>query len=323
MNGFINKRNRLLVAKSCEAVDVCGHKEEWKARLSMAAKLDNQQLATLLAHTVTETWCQDKEIKRMQKEEVLLMDTIYLMDDESCMSSLDFTAMSREFALNNIRHPSSYMLQSACPPSIDIASYFRRIAKYSFASAEALLMAAHYLFRVKAANPTLAVNALTIHRLYLTAVMIAAKFFDDRYMNCAWYAKVGGITLQELRDLEVELLMLLDYQLFVSYEDYCDTYRQLVTLHPCLPKFSNSNSPQLVSLASPSRLRPSVTFPPLPFKLNKTGAAAAEEEQRTTPRISPPDPCFETPSSSSSSSTTIPLLPRLLCSATSVAAVAF
>ena len=35
-----------------------------------------------------------------------------------------------------------------------------------------------------------ALTALNVHRVLITSVMIAAKFFDDQYYNNAYYAKV-------------------------------------------------------------------------------------------------------------------------------------
>lgn len=35
-----------------------------------------------------------------------------------------------------------------------------------------------------------ALTALNVHRVAITSVMVAAKFFDDQYYNNAYYAKV-------------------------------------------------------------------------------------------------------------------------------------
>ena len=50
-----------------------------------------------------------------------------------------------------------------------------------------------------------AISRLNIHRLVITAVMLAVKFFDDIYYSNAHYAKVGGVQLKEINDLEVNL----------------------------------------------------------------------------------------------------------------------
>ena len=62
----------------------------------------------------------------------------------------------------------------------------------------------------------MAVTSLTVHRLVITAVMLAAKFMDDKYYNNAYYAKIGGVTTSELNHMELEMLRMLDYRTFVS-----------------------------------------------------------------------------------------------------------
>ena len=62
----------------------------------------------------------------------------------------------------------------------------------------------------------MAVTSLTVHRLVITAVMLAAKLMDDKYYNNAFYAKIGGVTTSELNHMELEMLRMLDYRTFVS-----------------------------------------------------------------------------------------------------------
>jgi hypothetical protein len=55
--------------------------------------------------------------------------------------------------------------------------------------------------------------------------MAAAKFFDDRYYNNEYYAKVGGISNKELNILEIEFLKFINFQLFIG-SDVFFKYRQ-------------------------------------------------------------------------------------------------
>lgn len=65
-------------------------------------------------------------------------------------------------------------------------------------------------------HPELAVTSCTVHRLLLTAVMLAAKLMDDKYYNNAYYAKIGGITTLELNHMELEMLHMLEYRTYVT-----------------------------------------------------------------------------------------------------------
>ena len=50
--------------------------------------------------------------------------------------------------------------------------------------------------------------------------MLASKFFDDVYFNNAYYARVGGISNVEVNALEMELLRMISFSLFVQPEQY-------------------------------------------------------------------------------------------------------
>jgi hypothetical protein len=71
------------------------------------------------------------------------------------------------------------------PPAISIKDYLQRVAKYAACSGECFVLALVYIDRIIQSNPTFVVNSLNIHRLLITSIMLAAKFFDDQYFNNA------------------------------------------------------------------------------------------------------------------------------------------
>ncbi|KAF8817894.1 cyclin2 related protein [Cardiosporidium cionae] len=113
------------------------------------------------------------------------------------------------------------------PPSISVRDYLKRIAKYFRCSNECFVLSLVYIDRIVKLHDEFAVSILNIHRLLVTSVMLAAKFFDDLYYSNAFYARVGGIGTREMNLLEAHFLSLINYQLFVSPEEY-DQYRQNV-----------------------------------------------------------------------------------------------
>jgi hypothetical protein len=52
----------------------------------------------------------------------------------------------------------------------------------------------------------------------MSSVMVAAKFFDDKYYTNEYYSKVGGIPKSEMNALEGDFLQFINYQLYVSPE---------------------------------------------------------------------------------------------------------
>ncbi|PVU92192.1 hypothetical protein BB561_003981 [Smittium simulii] len=62
-------------------------------------------------------------------------------------------------------------------------------------------------------------NSYNIHRILLTAMTAAQKLSSDFFYKNSSYAKIGGISTEELNFLEMELLFLLQFNLFVGQEE--------------------------------------------------------------------------------------------------------
>jgi len=59
------------------------------------------------------------------------------------------------------------------------------------------------------------------------SVMLAAKFFDDQYYNNAYYAQIGGVSVEEINTLEVEFLFMINFSLFATRETFYQYDREL------------------------------------------------------------------------------------------------
>eukprot|EP01036_Dinobryon_divergens_P025097 gene25097-33613_t len=105
--------------------------------------------------------------------------------------------------------------QSSQAPDVTVGHYLQRIQKYSKCSDACLLLVIVYLDRL-VVKKHLQLTELNVHRLLITGILLAAKFHDDLYYNNAFYAKLGGLSLEELNKLELELLGLLDFSLCVK-----------------------------------------------------------------------------------------------------------
>ncbi|MDF1646521.1 MAG: hypothetical protein P1U61_06045 [Legionellaceae bacterium] len=71
-------------------------------------------------------------------------------------------------------------------------------------------------------------NAYNVHRLILVSLLLAHKYLEDDFFFNDVFARVGGVTLKELNDLELSLLMHLRFGLYVSPEKYADYRRALL-----------------------------------------------------------------------------------------------
>jgi hypothetical protein len=90
-------------------------------------------------------------------------------------------------------------------------------------------MALIYIDRLIQRNNFL-LTELNVHRVVITAILLAAKFFDDAYYNNAYYAKVGGVIVSELNALEVEFLFRINFSLRVA-PDVFEKYNSELISH--------------------------------------------------------------------------------------------
>ena len=104
-----------------------------------------------------------------------------------------------------------------------------RIHKYASCSNECFVLALVYIDRLIQRNNFL-LTELNVHRVVITAILLAAKFFDDAYYNNAYYAKVGGVLISEMNGLEVDFLFRINFSLHVPPELF-HKYRAELALH--------------------------------------------------------------------------------------------
>ena len=82
-----------------------------------------------------------------------------------------------------------------------------------------MLLALIYIDRIRSSENFI-LTRLNVHRIFITAVLLATKFYDDEVFKNAFYASLGGVTVQELNFLEIDLLNMLKFSLVVPVETY-------------------------------------------------------------------------------------------------------
>ena len=94
-----------------------------------------------------------------------------------------------------------------------------RLYRYSKCSVECLVLALIYIDRFIQSSG-IQVNSLTVHRILLTSVVLAAKTYDDNFYTNTHYARVGGVPVEELNSLELKFLCGISCSLYGSCEEY-------------------------------------------------------------------------------------------------------
>jgi len=118
----------------------------------------------------------------------------------------------------NINYPKTVFFMKNLP-NINFLEYLKRIQKYLKPENSTFVIALIYVDKIcsEKSNKILMIEN-NIFKLFLTATILAIKYNEDFYDDNAYFAKVGGINLNEMNILENEFLDLLNFKLFVSDE---------------------------------------------------------------------------------------------------------
>lgn len=126
---------------------------------------------------------------------------------------------------NSVRSP----FHSTHTPPMTIRLYCERILKYSKCTPEAFVVGMLLLckFTVFSRHP---ISVFNVHRMLITSTLIAAKMRDDEYYANTYYARIGGITADELNALEVHFLTTLSWDMWVGEDEFECVVAMLLTV---------------------------------------------------------------------------------------------
>lgn len=116
--------------------------------------------------------------------------------------------------------PCDSIFNSSTIPNITLHDFLKRLHKYTQFSAECLVIAIIYIDRYNMGMKEFRLNQLNVHKMVLTAILLAAKYQDDFYYDNKAFEFAGGVNAVHLHQLELDIFQKLDYNLYVSDEDY-------------------------------------------------------------------------------------------------------
>ncbi|KAA8496513.1 Cyclin-P3-1 [Porphyridium purpureum] len=120
-------------------------------------------------------------------------------------------------------------------PPVSIREYVDRLARYACCSPSCMIVALIFVRRAceryrdrcdEASMPRVSgaenelLSSHTVHRLLISAIILAAKMNDDVFYQNSFYAEIGGISVMEMNTLELEMLSLLNFRLLVDADEY-------------------------------------------------------------------------------------------------------
>ena len=132
---------------------------------------------------------------------------------------------------NSLENPSTFQLFIAKSiPSISIKSYLQRILKYCPTCNQVYLSLIIYFDRLSSISKLFIITPFNVHRLIIAAITVSSKFFSDIFYTNQRYAKVGGLPLSELNQLELHFLLLLNFNLYINQSEFQSYSNKLLSI---------------------------------------------------------------------------------------------
>lgn len=126
-----------------------------------------------------------------------------------------------------IEKQKKFCFYSPIPSLISIKSYIERLCRFTHCEECSLIMALIYIDRV-CERMNIIITKKNIYRLFLICLITSIKYNEDECYTNSYYAKIGGLSLNELNDLEYELLNIIEFVLYVDFDVY-EQYRKYLT----------------------------------------------------------------------------------------------
>ena len=162
-----------------------------------------------------------------EKEEKIFMEVECPLTLISNMSSIFFF-----FILQNKQNKLSpkdstgASLSSKTIPNLTIEEFLVRVAKYSKIEQSTMISMFIYIMRVIKSGIVLGYS--NVYRIILGACVLSVKFNEDSKFPYFYYAKIGGLTLQELSKVEYEMYTKLNFSLFITEDEFNESFDLLL-----------------------------------------------------------------------------------------------
>jgi len=137
---------------------------------------------------------------------------------QEIQTALYFSRLATSFCYASTKDVDS-VFKCISPVPIAPSEYAVRLGSFLHCSEGAFVAASVYAQRLFEFNPALFCDR-SIHKIMAACAVIGAKFVDDRFFSNTYYAECAGVPLPEMNLLEVSLLKMLNFGVFVSEDDF-------------------------------------------------------------------------------------------------------
>ncbi|XP_039141734.1 LOW QUALITY PROTEIN: cyclin-U2-1-like [Dioscorea cayenensis subsp. rotundata] len=142
----------------------------------------------------------------------------------SVLASLVERVIARNERINGGECSSRFGIGNERVLDMSVKCFMERIFRYAKVAPPVYVVAYVYMDRLANFNPEFRISYANVHPLLITAIMVASKFVEDLNYRNSYFAKVGGLTTEEMNRLEIDFLFMMRFKLHVNvsvYESYC------------------------------------------------------------------------------------------------------
>jgi len=126
---------------------------------------------------------------------------------------------------SGLTHRDRTLLEFDSPfeAAISVREYIDRISTYLHCTFECYVLAFALLERLEISS-SVKLSPFNIHRFMLISTRVASKYLDDKHYQNKYYAKIGGIAVDEFNYLELAFVYALSFRLYVNEDEFGRMY---------------------------------------------------------------------------------------------------
>ena len=166
----------------------------------------------------------EDKIQPISKKEIFPIKTIEIISD--LLNNICEGNKNKLIQINNKIKP--FMTKTI--PVMTIKDYLLRLSQYTKINESTLIIILIYIDRICKIN-NFQLNFKNIYKLIISSMIIAIKYNEDTFYSTQVYAKLGGVSPQELNFLEMQFLILIKFSLFVEKALYDKYYDNLISFN--------------------------------------------------------------------------------------------
>ncbi len=111
-------------------------------------------------------------------------------------------------------------------PNISTYDYLLRIIEFSNIEENTLILSLIYIDKIAKIKK---ITKYNIHKYLITSALIALKYNEDEIYQNHYYSQIGGINYEELMELELNFLVLIDFNVYINNETF-EQYKSALQL---------------------------------------------------------------------------------------------